>query len=65
MSVDATLHVVSSYGLRNNVTMNKNASNYCHESNIAFSQVGNSNNIVWSVDVKNHMNSSGMGAWFI
>lgn len=65
MSLDATHHVVSSYGLRNNVTMNKNATNYYHESNTAFSQVGKSNNIIWFKEVKNYMNSSRMGAWFI
>ena len=65
INLEATLYAFSSYCFRNNVVMNKNTSKYCHESNTTFSPIGDNNNIIWSVGVKNYMNNSKMEAWFI
>jgi len=65
ITLDATFHAVGSYGLRNNETMRKKTSKYYDESNTAISPIGNSNNLIWSVDTKNYMNSSRMEVWYI
>ena len=65
ISLDATIHTVSSYGLINNDLMNKKTRKYCHKSNTTFSPIGNSNNMIWSEDVKNYLNSPRIRKWLI
>jgi hypothetical protein len=39
--IDTSYNAVSSYDLRNNITMNKNTRKYCYEWNTSFSKIGN------------------------